>query len=222
MHSRQGGRTDAQAADATSGALHVRRRGVVGLDDRCGQGRPGVPGVHSGAPLPARRGDALGRCPGGLFRVVPYCCRSEFGGIHRLLWGALHGGVGRRVDGRPPTGAAPRPQRRVLHGRHGGHRPGGGGVGRAESCGGRGPVDPGHLHELGGVFEGLRGAARRCRLYLVERPGGADLGLGSLSGAGRAGAVLPGPAFGEEHGLRARVRRRRHARLEPAAGAGRR
>ena len=40
-------------------------------------------------------------------------------------------------------------------------------------------------------------------------------------GAGRQGPVLPRPASWSQHRLRARVRRRRHAGLEPPAGLGR-
>ncbi len=81
-------------------------------------------------------------------------------------------------------------------------------------------ADPGDLHELGGVLEGLRGASRGRRLHLVQRPGRADVGVGPCGGPGRAGAVLPRPAPGTEYRLRARLRRRRHAGLEPTAGPG--
>ena len=51
--------------------------------------------------------------------------------VHRLLRRALHGRVGRRPHRRPPAGDPPRPQRRLLDGRHGRHRPGRGGLGGA-------------------------------------------------------------------------------------------
>ena len=191
MHSRQGGRPHAQASDATSGALHVRKRGRTGRHDRRGQGRARVPAVHSRPPLPARRGHALGRRPGRLVRALPDRCRPGGGRVHRLLRRPLHGGVGRRPHGRPPAGAPPRSQCRLLHGRHGRHRPGGGGLGRAGPRHRRGRPDPGHLHELGRRPEGLRGPPRRCRLHVVQRPGRADLG----PRAGRARALF----FPDQH-----------------------
>ena len=90
----------------------------------------GSTGVHPRPPLPARRRHALGRRPGRLLRPLPPGGRPGRRRVHRLLRRPLHGRVGRRADRRPPTGPPPRPQRGLLHGRHGRHRPGRGGLGR--------------------------------------------------------------------------------------------
>ncbi len=172
-----------------------------------------------GPPLPARRGHALGRRPRRLLRALPYGRRGHRGRVHRLLRRALHGRVGRRPHRRPPAGDPARPQRRLLHGRHGRHRPGGGRLGGAGPGHRREPGRPHHLHELLGRPEGVRGAPRRRGVHLVERPGRAD--LGPRGRAGRQGPVLPRPASWAQHRLRARVRRRGHAGLEPPAGPGR-
>ncbi len=108
----------------------------------------------------------------------------------------------------------------LLDGRHGRHRRGRGGVGDP----GRGhrprPGGPGHLHELVGLAQGLRGPPRRRGLHLLQRPGRADLGprpRRPRAPAGRPGPLLPRPAPRAQHRLRARLRRRRHGGLEPPA-----
>ncbi len=169
-------------------------------DDRRRQGRAGLPAVRARAPLPARRGHALGRCPGRLLRALPDRRRPDRGRVHRLLRRPLHGRVGRRPDRRPPAGAAPRPQCRVLHGGHGGHRPGGGGLGRAGTGGRRGRPDPGHLHELGRRPEGLRRPPRRRRLHVVQRPGRADVGR-SEQGRGDRVLFFPDQHLGRNTGF---------------------
>ena len=82
-------------------------------------------------PLPARRGHQVGRCPRRLVQARPLRGGQPPGHRHRVLRRALHGRVGRRAHRRPPAGDPPRPQRRLLDGRHGRHRPGRGVLGRA-------------------------------------------------------------------------------------------
>ena len=98
------------------------------------------------------------------------------GRVHRLLRRALHGRVGRRAHRRPPAGDPPRPQRRLLDGRHGRHRRGRGGLGGAGRGHRRRAARPDHLHELVGRAEGVRRRARRRGVHLDQRPGGARVG----------------------------------------------
>ena len=172
-------------------ALHLGRRptswpaGSVPPRRRSG---PRV--VHPRAPLPAGRGHGLGRRPGRLLRAVPDRRRPDRGRVRRVLRRPLHGRVGRHPDRRPPAGAAPRPQRRVLDGRHGRHRLGRGGLGdpgrRHRHRAGR----AGHVHELLGRPQGLRGPQRRRGLHLVQRPGRARPGRSARTADGTdAGAT---------------------------------
>ena len=80
------------------------------LGDRLADPRP---------PLPARRGDPLGRPGRRLVQARPLRGGQRPGDRHRVLRRALHGRVGRRAHRRPPAGDPPRPQRRLLDGRHG-------------------------------------------------------------------------------------------------------
>ena len=98
---------------------------------RRGQGRARRPRLHPRPPLPARRGHAVGRRPRRLVPAVGARAAAPRGRVHRVLRRALHGRVGRRAHRRPPAGDPPRPQRRLLDGRHGRHRRGRGGVGGA-------------------------------------------------------------------------------------------
>ena len=83
-------------------------------------------------PLPARRGHASGPTPAATRSGCSVRRRQRpEADRHRVLRRALHGRVGRRAHRRPPAGDPPRPQRRLLDGRHGRHRPGRGGLGRA-------------------------------------------------------------------------------------------
>ena len=87
--------------------------------------------VHPRPPLPARRDHPLGRRPRRQLPAVGARPAATRGRLHRLLRRALHGRVGRHPHRRPPAGDPPRPQRRLLDGRHGRHRRGRGGVGGA-------------------------------------------------------------------------------------------
>ena len=113
---------------------------------------------------------------GDSYRLSVLAQEHARGRVHRVLRRALHGRVGRRAHRRPPDGDPPRPQRRLLDGRHGRPRRGGGGLGGA----GRGhrhrAGHPDHLHELLGRAEGVRRPQRRRRVHLHQRPGRARLG----------------------------------------------
>ena len=161
------------------------------------QGSARRPAADPRPPLPARRGDPLGR-PGR--RLVQ--ARAVRGGQrprdrHRLLRRALHGRVGRRAHRRPPAGDPPRPERGLLDGRHGRHRPGRGGVGGDRRRHRDRPRRPDHVHELVRGAEGVRRPARRRGVHVVERAGGARVGVRTR----RQGALLPGPAPRPQHRL---------------------
>ena len=163
------------------------------------------------------RGDSF-----GLSRIAAGPPRRR---VRRLLRRPLHGGVGRRAHRRPPAGAPARPERRLLDGRHGRHRPGrrglgGAGTGHRHRAGG-----PGHLHELLGRPQGLRRPPRGLGLHLVQRPGRAHLGprprWGRRSGPRRQGPLLPRPAPRPQHRLPARLHGRRHGPVGPQGRARR-
>ena len=67
---------------------------------------------------------------GDSFKLARFAADNDARHRHRVLRRALHGRVGRRAHRRPPAGDPPRPQRRLLDGRHGRHRPGRGVLGR--------------------------------------------------------------------------------------------
>ena len=123
-----------------------------------------------------------------------------------------------------PAGDPPRPQRRVLHGRHGRHRLRRRGLGVTRRGDRRRPRRARDLHEFVGRPQGLRGPPRRRGVHVLERPGRAHLGPRPRrdgSGPGGQGPVLPGPAPRPQHRLRARLGRRRHAGVEPPPRHGR-
>ena len=98
---------------------------------------------------------------------------------------------GERVAGGPA-----RHGRRLLAGRHGRHRAGRrllGATGRSDRHRRR---DADHLRQFGGQLEGVLRPARRHRLHVGQRPGGARLGLRPP----QPRAVLPRPAPGPQHG----------------------
>ena len=195
------------------------------------QAHPRNPGVHPGPPLPARRGHPLGRRPWRQLPPVGARPGARRGRVHRVLRRALHGRVGGRAHRRPPDRDPPRPQRRVLDGRHGRSRRGRGGVGRTVRGHRHRTGHPDHLHELLGRAEGVRRPKRRRRVHLHQRPGRARLGarqgpacgpgVGRRHGRRRQGAVLPGPAPRPQHRVGDGLRARRHAGVEPAARARR-
>ena len=142
------------------------------------QGHPRRPAADPRPPLPAARGHPLGRPARRLVQARPVRRRQRPGHRHRLLRRPLHGRGGRHPHRRPPARDPPRPQRRLLDGRHGRHRPGRGVLGR------RSPqvtdierIVPDHLHELLGRAEGVRRRPRRRGLHVVERPGRPRVGL---------------------------------------------
>ena len=92
--------------NALPDALHVRLTRRAGRPDPGGQGVARLPAGHPRPPLPAGRGDGLGRCPGRLLRPVPHRRRPDRGRVRRLLRCPLHGRVGRHPDRRPPAGAS--------------------------------------------------------------------------------------------------------------------
>src|SRR5579875_4169031 len=76
------------AAGAPRALSHRVARAARRLDRRR-QGDPRQSAARPWPPLPARRGDALGRCPGGLLRTVSYRRRLPRRRIRGLLRRAL-------------------------------------------------------------------------------------------------------------------------------------
>ena len=81
------------------------------------------------------------------------------------------------LTGARPEGDPPRPQRRLLDGRHGRHRLGRGGLGRAGRGHRRRARRADHVHELLRRPEGVRRPPRRRRVHLVQRPRRARVGV---------------------------------------------
>ena len=132
---------------------------------------------------------------GDSYRLSVLAQEQHRGRVHRVLRRALHGRVRRRAHRRPPAGDPPRPQRRLLDGRHGRPRRGGGGLGGP----GRGhrhrAGHPDHLHELLGRPEGVRRPQRRRRVHLHQRPGHPRLGARArATGPGRSPSAPPAAA----------------------------
>ena len=112
----------------------------------------------------------------------------------RLLRRAFHGRNGRhprqpaRAAGRArrPTrnrGGPARPGGRLLDGRHGRHRAGRGLLGATGRSDRRRGRDAGHLRQLGGQPEGVLRPARRHRLHVGQRPGGAPVVIRTAAAA---------------------------------------
>ncbi len=200
------------------GVRHIYTRAARRAHRR-GQGTARLPSHDPRPPLPARRGDALGRRPRRLLRPVP-AGRRVLGVVCGLLRGAFHGRVRRYPHRRRPAGHPPGPERRMLDGRHGRPRRGGGGLGGSGGGHRRSRPDTDHLHELGGLAEVVRGSPRRRRLHLLQRPSGGELGPGAARRR-RQSPVLPRPAPGPQHGLPARPRRLGDGGVGSPAGAGR-
>ena len=113
---------------------------------------------------------------GDSFKLAQQAAARPEADLHRLLRRALHGRERRHPHRRQPAGDPARPRRRLLDGRHGDRRAGGGGLGRAARRRCRRGDRPGHLHELLGRDQGLHGPPRRHDLHLVQRGTGAAAG----------------------------------------------
>ena len=150
---------------------------------RIARGQSGArrPAPDPRPPLPARRGHPLGRRRRRLVQARPLRGGQPPGHRHRVLRCALHGRVGRRAHRRPPARDPPRPQRRLLDGRHGRHRPGRGGVGGDRGGHRDRPRRADHLHELRRGAEGVRRPARRRGVHVVERASRARRGRSSAA-----------------------------------------
>ncbi len=128
-------------------------------------------------------------------------CRAiAFCGVHFMAETAdiLANRPERLAQPRRPAGdrGPARHGRRLLAGRHGRHRTGRGLLGATRRSDRHGRPDADHLRQLGGQPEGVLRAARRHRLHVGQRPGGARLGLP----APQPRAVLSRPAPGPQHG----------------------
>ena len=173
-----------------------------------GQGRARRPRPRPRAPLPARRGDALGRRPGdsfGLSRLAAERHDAEyvvFCGVHfmaesadiltadhqQVLLPDLNAGCS--MADMADLESVQEAWESLAAGDR--HRPR--------------PAD--HLHELLCRAQGVRRPPRWVRVHLLERQGGARVGPLRPAGhrPGRQGPVLPRPAPGPQHRLPARVR----------------
>ena len=187
-----------------------------------GQGRARVPGAHPRAPLPARRGDALGRCPGRLLRPVAHSPRTAAtpttsSSAASTSWPS------------PPT-SSPAPHQQVI---------------LPDLNAGCSMADMADIDAVEEAWESLAAVTDVERVVpvtymnssaalkaFVGRHGGAvctssnaravlDLGARTRPTTGaaprRQGPLLPRPAPRPQHRVRARLRRRRHAGVEPPA-----
>ena len=170
--------------------LRARRRvpgrPARGLRPRPGGARHGRegsarrPGVRARPPLPARRGDPVRRRHRRLVQAGARRGRPAGGGVHRLLRRALHGRVRRHPHRARAAGGPARPRGRLLDGRHGRASPRSRTPGTRSTEAGVADVDrAGDLHELLRRHQGVLRPARRRGLHLVQRPGGAGVGLRS-------------------------------------------
>ena len=155
---------------------------------------------------------------GDSFKLARFAADNDHADRHRVLRRPLHGRVGRRAHRRPPARDPPRPQRRLLDGRHGRHRPGRGGLGgdrrRSPTIDRVVPITYMNSSAALKAFVGRHGGA-------VCTSSNARAVLEWALDAGRQGALLPRPAPRPQHRLRDGLHRERHAGVEPAPRARR-
>ena len=190
--------------------------------------RPRRPPAHPRAPLPAGRGDALGRRPGRLLRPLADRRRPPRRRVRGLLRCPLHGRVGRHPDRRPPAGrscrtstpGAPWPTWPTWTRWR---RPG---TTSAAVTDVDAVVPVTYMNSSAALkaFVGRHGGAvctsSNARAVL-DWALGADRSGSRRGAAGRQGALLPRPAPGPQHRVPARLRRRGDGPLEPPARSGR-
>ena len=104
--------------------------------------------------------------------------------------------------GRAGDGGPARPGRRLLDGRHGRNRASRGLLGTACRSDRRRRRDAGHLRQFGGQPEGLLRPARRHRLHLGQRPGGAGVVVRPPPPRAVLSRSAPGPQHGPGDGRR--------------------
>ena len=133
---------------------------------------------------------------GDSFKLAREAAARPGRGVHRLLRRALHGRERRHPDQRRAAGDPARPGRRLLDGRHGGARPGRGGLGRARpsSASPTSTVPVTYMNSSADIkgFVGRHGGVV-CTSSNAKRA----LRLGVR--AGRAGALPARPAPGPQH-----------------------
>ena len=155
---------------------------------------------------------------GDSFKLARFAADNAPGDRHRVLRRALHGRVGRRAHRRPPAGDPPRPQRRLLDGRHGRHRPGRGGVGgdrpRSPTIDRVVPITYMNSSAALKAFVGEHGGA-------VCTSSNARAVLEWALGRGDKVLFFPDQHLGRNTGFDDGLRRSRHARVEPAPRARR-
>ncbi len=145
------------------------------------QAQAGLEAHRPRAPLPARGHHPVRRLPRRLLQAGAVGRRAPRGGVHRLLRRALHGRGRRHPQRAAPDGDPAEHGRRLLDGRHGRPRGRLRGLGGARGGGRRGQGGAGHLHELGGVAEGVLRQARRHRLHVQQRARGPASGPSSAA-----------------------------------------
>ena len=164
-------------------------------------------------PLPARRGDPLGRRRRRLVQARPLRRGQRPGDRHRVLRRALHGRVGRRAH-RPTTSASILPDLNA-------------------GCSMADMADIDQVEEAWDEIAGVTAIDRVVPITYMNSSAALKAFVGRHGGAvctssnaravlewalatRRQGAVLPRPAPRPQHRLRDGLHRSRHARVEPA------
>ena len=186
-------------------------------DDRSRQGRAGVPALRAGPPLPARRRHALGRRPGRLLRAVPH------GGRGRPRPSSSSSAACTSWPNRPTCSPAPTSRCSCPTSTPAAPWPTWPTSTRWRRPGRSWPGSPTSSRVIPITYMNSSAAlkafvGRHEGAVCTSSNARAVLTWALEAGPGRQGPVLPRPAPGPQHRLPARLRRRRHAGLEPAPG----